>query len=388
MRSLFCREWFLVFAVIVSQDVSVPPAAAEGRAGDLAITETARIGVYDEDPAYMFGRVDHAVVAPDHSILVADGQLEQIRRYGANGQFIADIGRKGEGPGEYERVRGMIALPDRRVAILSSPRKLTFLDALSGEYIDAIQIPSGLHADRLLTSDIEGFVYVKAVAEDGFSGDEWQMLWRKIGRDGSVVEDIEIPLSDYRGEVIHSSRPDGMRNNFIEETVSAWSPLGYLVVGRNDRYAFELRKPGGTIEVVRDHEPVLLAPGEREDWKAFIRRMSEQFGKEFTLPEVKPPFFSIEADGHGRIWVHRYVDAVELEFVDDEGEPYTIWREPNSYDVFTPDGEFIGSVTFPMKTRLVARHEDIVWGVQRTDDGEQLVRWKVAGLQARQGGQP
>jgi hypothetical protein len=68
--------------------------------------------------------------------------------------------------------------------------------------------------------------------------------------------------------------------------------------------------------------------------------------------------------------------------LDSEGDTYSTWLEPNSYDVFTALGELIGSVTLPPRVKAMAWSKAAIWGVERSDDGEQLVRWAIDGLVA------
>jgi hypothetical protein len=68
----------------------------------LALVETARIGS-TEDPDYGFSRVGQVQVGPDGNVWVAEAQDLELRVYTPEGERLRSMGRRGEGPGEFER---------------------------------------------------------------------------------------------------------------------------------------------------------------------------------------------------------------------------------------------------------------------------------------------
>ncbi len=67
----------------------------------LADEPLVRIGMVAGPEEYLFGNVTGAIRLEDGSIVVADEQSYEVRRYDANGQHMWTSGRQGEGPGEY-----------------------------------------------------------------------------------------------------------------------------------------------------------------------------------------------------------------------------------------------------------------------------------------------
>ena len=125
-----------------------------------------------------------------------------------------------------------------------------------------------------------------------------------------------------------------------------------------------------------------MTDGERAEWQATATRMGRRSGKRWDIPKTKPAFREIRVDSFGRIWVHRYVEAIEHLLVDDDGDTYSTWLEPNSYDVFTHNGVLIGTVTLPPRVKAKAWSKAAIWGLESSDEGEQLIRWAVEGLEA------
>ena len=100
------------------------------------------------------------------------------------------------------------------------------------------------------------------------------------------------------------------------------------------------------------------------------------------VPEVKPFFRDIFVGDDGRVWVFRYVAAqkrTDAEPLPDRPErPLLTWREPWTFDVFEPDGTFLGSVEVPELLEPLGFRGDRIWGTLMDADGvEHVVRLRV-----------
>lgn len=349
-------------------------------AADLELTETTRIGRFDDDPDYMFGRIGLVVTTPDGGVIVQDSQMPVLRKYAATGEFVGAVGRDGDGPGEYRDVRGMIRLPDDRIAVLSRPQRVTWFDPISREALGNVRVPSALWAADMLAVDDQGRLMVRRDVGDPGPGDEWRVEWVVVDDEGQEIGTVPIPLEEWSSEGLVVIFPEGARFNFIELTLSAWGPTGVSAIGRNDAYRFEIRRGDTTITVERPWTPIPLKDGEREYWEGRLDRTAQRSQTRFDdLPDHKPPYRALHVDRFGRTWVERYVEAIAVENTTSEGETYTMWHEPNTYDVFGPEGGFLGRAVLPLGMRLAAIEERAVWTVDPTDRGEQLVRWEVGG---------
>ena len=70
------------------------------------------IGLLDGDPDYLFGRISDGVLLPGGEIAVADRRLRTVRVYDSSGTFLRDLGRPGEGPGEFMSIMAVWAAGD------------------------------------------------------------------------------------------------------------------------------------------------------------------------------------------------------------------------------------------------------------------------------------
>lgn len=163
-----------------------------------------------------------------------------------------------------------------------------------------------------------------------------------------------------------------------------------MVTGRNHVCDVELRRPEGTIHLRREIERPPVNGEEQAEWEAFragleerVRARPESRDTEFEpIPTVKPYFRQIYVGDDGRIWVFRYVAAEKRHDIEPVPErpdrPLLTWREPWTYDVFEPDGTFLGSAVVPETLRPHVFRGEQIWGALADEnDVEQVVRLRV-----------
>ena len=171
------------------------------------------------------------------------------------------------------------------------------------------------------------------------------------------------------------------------------SPLGYFVGGVSDRYRVYLfREEGPILAVERQREPVPVHPdekaNERERIVANMRNVDPSWSWDGPpIPDTKPAYRAVRVDLEGRIWVWLHTEGEPIpeaeidEPEDPDARPPDRWREPMAYDVFQPDGRYLGTMRAPDRTALYSRVEsrgDRVWAVTRDElDVQYVVRYRI-----------
>jgi hypothetical protein len=358
-----------------------------GRWGQTQLVEELRIGTLDGPDETLFGHITHLVAGHDGSIFVADRQLEILRAYDGEGNFLHAIGRKGEGPGEYLEILGMTVLPDGNLAIYDARNQRITVFRPDGSVLRDHPISNGFFTSDpdMLRHDPDGNLTLRSSDPARTEPGKIHEVLLKISPQGEILERIDLPESGQDGMVLMT--PEGPQRSFVPETLWTWSPAGTLVIGSNEDYHLELHFPGAEVRSIRRaNEPVLLQPEEKEQWEAwadyFHKRGLETGRREpkFSVPSRKPVFKALAAGDDGRIWVRRYVEALPWDVSPREPgdeRPLFAWREPTVYDVFEPDGTFLGSVSIPRRTRILFRRGMQLWGVFTGDQGEQVVRFRI-----------
>jgi len=85
------------------------------------------IGGEDVDENYMFRRVSDIEVDEEGNIYVLDSRECRIQKYDKNGRYLKTIGRKGEGPGEFQRP-GRITFDARRKLYVDEYKKIIIFE--------------------------------------------------------------------------------------------------------------------------------------------------------------------------------------------------------------------------------------------------------------------
>ena len=367
-----------------------PPTWGE----DVRVTEELRIGMLDGPEEYVFGRVSGIALGPENTVYVSDNQVPVIRQYGPDGQWIRNIGRSGEGPGEYREFIELRTLDDETLVVLDpgNGRVTKFRD---GTYSSSFRSLSGLHPYPILTtalgSDTAGCVYVKAVVFPATMGgrDERNEVWIRFDAGGQVLDTIPIPPEEKEGPGFQIIGKGGFYRPFNVMNVSAISPEGYLVTARNDEYALHRPLPDGRIlRIERGAEPLTLLPEEKKQWDAWVEEVNENHRRlgEPETPSVsgkKPLIRKLFVDDDARIWVAVYAEARFVPYSPEEkaergDRPGLEWNQPLDWEVFDPRGTFLGRITLPDGTSLVAARGNTVWGVQEGFyDEEYVVRFRL-----------
>ncbi|MFQ5688689.1 MAG: hypothetical protein ACE5HQ_00265 [Gemmatimonadota bacterium] len=166
---------------------------------DAQLVEEVRVGRLDGPDEYTFGDIIALAVDSVGAIYVSDRQTPALRKYGPDGAYLATFGRRGGGPGEYERPDGGLAvLPDGRVLLRDPANGRIDVYGPDGEYVTEWRIQGGMYTRRPpfknLWVDLDGRVWVqlstkgeRVPAAERESGDgagpgtrsEFQARWRE-----------------------------------------------------------------------------------------------------------------------------------------------------------------------------------------------------------------
>ena len=349
-------------------------SGSEGVWGDASVVEELAIGVEFGADEYMFGRIYSLAVGPDGTIHVTDSQGPVVRSYDGDGNFLRNVGRQGQGPGEYNRAPALRVLSDGRLAMWDFSASRISLFSREGEYQRSLVVGTGFGGQRSFFVDTDDNFYIKDVRPEARSeSDAW---FRRYSPEGEELGRVEPPRAGPlgRGFVLFA---EGV-SAFEAQRVTTFSPLGYAVTGLNDAYGIELLEPDGRAYLMRDVPRVSLAREERAEWEAFrqtivTREAARGRPGPDPLPHAKPYFRDILVGDDGRIWVFRYVEAVKRHDIeplpDRPDRPLLTWREPWTYDVFEPDGAFLGSVVVPELFQPFVARGELLWGSHLDDEG-------------------
>ncbi len=330
--------------------------------GEGALVEEASIGMLDGPEEQMLGSVN-SLWHHDGRIYVLDRQIPRLRVYDTKGSFLFDVGRDGEGPGEYVQPMAVAVHPvSGNIYVRDGNRGRINIYAPGGEPLDSWTIRSGVMTSQQMVMTQEGDLWTPAWVTEGAGFTDWKSAMARLGPEGAAGDTLLAPEYDFEEWQIRGESENSVAIRsvpFAPESHWTMSPLGAMIGGISDAYRIEVRRRDGSMTVIeKEGDPVPLQPEEAAWWKArTTAAMRAQFpgwrwnGSE--VPDTKPAYEELTADQSGRIWVWRPGPGRRLEGCDPDAETTEdfrrapCWEQTFSLDVFEESGRFLGSVDLP-----------------------------------------
>ena len=374
----------------VGDTVIVRTVAGSAWETDARLEPEMRVGAFEGEDVYILGDIHGIAVAPDGSVYLYDRQVPALRKYGPDGEFIATFGREGGGPGEYKNSDGGLAvLPDGRVLLRDPGNGRITVYSPTGEYLESWPLRGGYFTSRPLYVDTAGRAYTQIWGRTD-DGERYSAL-QPFAPDGTRGDSLPAPEWEYEERAISFETDQLIMMNSVPFTPQphwAFSPHRYFVGGLSSEYSIDLFKSDGTVlRLQRDVEPVAVADAEAEARKMRITRNFQRYAPDWkwsgpSIPGTKPVFQDIAVGLDGRIWVRLHQPGyLAAEADPDDPSDTDEWDEPVVWDVFHPDGTYLGQVHAP--DNFSVRPEPVfgaehVWAVTTDElEVEYLTRFRI-----------
>lgn len=369
--------------------------------GPARLVEEAVIGSTEtEEEAYMLGWVP-SLWSTEEAIYLLDPMGPVIRAYDADGTYTHDIGRAGEGPGEYGGPNGVVVDPRGRVLVAEARRHLILVYTADGTHEETwswAHSGNSFGARRLLAAP-DGTVWAATFeVPEGGDFDQMRDGYVRVGPNGAGetvlypdppgFEPVEVVVPTPRGQETYDWVVP-----FAPRAIQAMDGEGNAYVGTGAEYRFWIFGADGSRTIVeRYHDPVPVQADEASahlrQAEALVRRMARVPEWKWTGPDVpgtKPAFDDIVPDYSGRIWVERPGPGRRIEGCEppsgEAAEEESCWSQDRFWDVFEGDGRYLGEVPVPASVnRLMFAHiqDDRVLMAREDDFGNtQVVRYRL-----------
>lgn len=345
-------------------------AAAWADAGrwTVAAEPAVRIGRIDGPAEYQLSRVIGATRLSDGRIAVADAGTHQLHFYDAAGGHLETVGGEGEGPGEFVRPgsfrrfegdsllvhdfgtgRTSVLDPDGRFV-----RSFTLESVGTSPARPTVALSGGRLAARIARRSLSAEFRARAASGTVFEGTTLLMLYTM---DGAPLDTIgEFPLPE-RYVKMGGGSISILNYPFARTLVSA-SFADRLYVGWSGEYEIRRYGPGGALDrIIRlAREPRAVTEEDlariRDDALASAsnedeRRERERLFRDMEVHATLPAFDDFVVDAGGHLWVER---------------PSRPGADPAEWDVFDPDGRWLGTVDLPDGLDVYEIGDDYVIG--------------------------
>lgn len=333
----------------------VPQAAVLGQAlPRMSDTPSVAIG----DSVELF-RVRSVLAAGDR-LLIADGDSQRILLFSFDGKPVGEVGRRGEGPGEF---LGLEKLLDCGGQLLAWDGRLDRVSKIErGQVPETFRLPP---LDDRYPQDLS------------CDGSRLVATYRVSGLEEMAPGPYRPPFE------VHEFSMDGEYKRFLgrfpgDERYrfkTSDGPRGYgkktivlplnegLIVGIGDEFGLE--EYDATGKSIREYRaPLEMRPLSSEEARASeeqqVRAVEEQYGpgvarslrenfRRFVYPEFLPAYTQALLDDRNRLWVRRFKGVLD---------PAEVW------EVFLQgSGHHLGSIPMPPRFRLGYISGGLAFGV-------------------------
>ena len=358
--------------------------------GTATLVEEASIGVESGADEYMLDK-DISVYADRERVYVVQPDIPAVRLYDYEGTFLGNVGRPGQGPGEYGVPLYVAGSANGRSFVYAGQAGRINVYNAVGESIGTWSLPNvacciwplALSPNGMLRAPVmhwepEGTAESRrfGVQTFGASGPEGAVLW--------------VPAIDYDRRTVALEGDEWERVPFAPGLRWAVAPQG-VVAGASDQYRFELRGDDGTALVVHRYwEPAPVHPDQAEwyrKWRVAETRLNvpgwNWDGDE--IPLHQPAFNALIAAASGQFWVARSGPSLRVDdCLEDPSEDPVLalskpcWPSEEILDAFGGDGRYSGKVEIPRglhpSPQNVFVRDDLVLAVIEDEAGTIMVK--------------
>lgn len=371
------------------------PGSAWGGSARLVALRT--IGQAEGPPHLIFGRIADFALTSEH-VYVLESQPPVIRKYTHAGEWVADLGRQGSGPGEFDYPTSMAVSEDAGVILVEhkDPTRLVTL-GLEGEVLEPVRVEHWRGAEDLLVTD-RGLARTVMLATGESKGAdrfrrELVLEWRPLAGGPAVRVPLEVPEGMPPRRVVECAGGGAIATPVPFAPDFHWTPLrnGNWITGTSDAYRFTIHGFGDDRDRIVEAywEPVEATDAERA-WRLRLAETGAKCGGAGTevvagdAPRFKRAYEDLFDDGGGRVWVVRegpgreHPDCATVAEGPEEWRRRPCWTATRRIDVFSTSGVYLGPLEAPEALRTHPRPiaiDDRVLAVTLDADGIYRLTW-------------
>lgn len=324
-----------------------------GKAPKVSLELVRKIGDIDtEDENVAFNYPADVAVDKDGAIYVLDAANARIQKFGPDGKYLATIGRKGQGPGEFIFPDAISFDKDGNLVVADSAQNRVHVIIGGGRDVRSIVVKEELVREvrPLASGDFaaKGSTYAFPRRDQPAKKPDEMRLFRRIAGDGRTVGSFGL-LTDF-GETMTTAIGNGTAYDVGGEDS--------LYVSFNAQNRIERYGPDGAL-VWRADRPLSYSTEVKKKGKI------DTSGGGFSSsgPEMNSCSVGIAVDGKGRSWIVTYARQLKKEeqvqttmmmvggrggassvSVKTEGNTDLRTTDAFKLEIFDPDGVLLGEI--------------------------------------------
>ena len=345
---------------------------------------TVTIGTAEGGEAYQLHRVFGARRLSDGTIALVNEGSQQVRFYDQSGVFVGQVGRAGEGPGEFRSAFYLWVLPGDTI-LVGDYRPWRFLVfGPDRQWVRTVQPePTYVNTPRTMGVLDDGRFVLGNRLRQSQPGTNFELDHLTVmvhSPDGSLVDTVGTYPDGRWGRMEDDRRAMALYPLF-ESFTRMTSTGSHIVVAHTSRAEFSLLTVTDEVRVERvvrwttDDRTISTVEIETERQRmtdqyadldpGMIRRMvAPLVSEDRPVADEFPAFASLVAGRDGRIWVKQYPRPSE--------------PGPSTWFAFDSDGRFECSATIPTFDELLEFGADYVLAKDRDELGvERVIQYRL-----------
>jgi hypothetical protein len=291
--------------------------------GALELQEELTIGTAEGAEEYMFVRLRGLAVNDQGEVYSLDQRKPRVDVFNSDGRHIRSIGRKGQGPGEFQTPFFIALAPTGELLVGEMGRLSTFDRA--GTFL------------RSRDNSAQPLAFVKYLSNGNTVGTRMVLEEEKPRYEVALCG----PDLEQKTALVSSPMPDPSGKFALFTSVVRWdTSRGREIVcasGEGDYLLSVFDTEGRLVRTItKDHDP---APPSEFDIDRQKKQHGIQPGEEVAIPRYLPPISWVYADEEGRIYVSTWQRDPEtgtslFNILDPEGRYLCDYRIPGEPIVF------------------------------------------------------
>jgi len=311
---------------------------------ELVLEQDLSIG-NEEDDHYLFYRAFGMDVDSQGNIYVMDTGNFRVQKFGSSGEYLQTIGKKGQGPGEFDRMQSFYIDEENNLYISSGMKIQIFNER--GEFVKSIPLTFQINDFWISPDD---FIYCLV-----YSFDEGESTRRavKLNVEGKEIEEIDR----FGSRKIVTRKSGGQTAAFVLSHSYNHSmhlvPFQYkgLVYAYSAEYSLSHLNLMGELDfIIKKNEPYQsISKREKDKIIQDAKDSMSDRGQEWPdgvieeacqFPANRPFFSGLAADEQGRIYVRRVRSVLDE-------------RENREFDIFSADGYYLYKTEIDFSPSLI-----------------------------------
>ena len=352
------------------------------------VSEGLRIGESRGGGPTAFGFAQCVAVDPMDRIWVTEGFAHEMRVFGADGSFVRAVRKLKEGAGEFQIIGKAFAGPEDQIWVEErSLRRYQIFDT-AGTWIGSHEFvfPDTPGETRVWTR--QGRMVAREMHEQ--DADTVRFYELANGALRATGRKATWPAQRMSTQVITVGGTERKLSvSFLEAIPFAPQPLGFLgseldlwtaqQVGSD---TYEIRRTSldtgdELLAITHRYDPVRVPDALRRAAADSLVALHTSTGNKLlsridwkTFPRHRPGFDNVHVSADGEVWVRRTLD-----------------RGRTGFDVFSPDGRYLGQPTVPPDldaTSILVIKGRSIYAIETNPGGlDQVIRFDIAGVGER-----